>query len=105
VAYTGGLTLTIAGGILFVVGSTLLLALYTSNSDADCSASDDSTVKCLIAGGVGVLGVAGIVIGIPMLIGGAARVPASSPGKTAAPSWLPARVAVSRTGAEAGWTF
>jgi hypothetical protein len=104
-AYTAGLTLTIIGGIAFIVGSTWLVALYTSNDDADCSASDSSTEKCLIAGGVGALGVAGLVVGIPMMVGGGRMVPASAPGKAAAPSWLPTSVAVSRTGAQIRWTF
>jgi hypothetical protein len=104
-AYTGGLTLTVVGGILFVVGSTWLVALYTSNDDSDCTAGDTSTAKCVVAGGVAGLGVAGLVIGIPMMINGGTLVPASSPGKAAAPSWLPTSVAVSRTGALMRWTF
>jgi hypothetical protein len=103
-AYTAGLTLTIVGGIAFVVGTTALAALYMSVDDSSCTSGDTSTEKCLIAGGVGVLGAAAIVVGIPMMVGGAARVPAS-PGKTGAPSWLPASVAMSRTGAQIRWTF
>jgi hypothetical protein len=104
-AYTGGLTLTVAGGVLFVVGLTWLVALYTSLDDQSCTASDTSTGKCVIAGSVGVLGAAGLVVGIPMMVNGGAMVPASSPGKTATPSWMPTRLAVSRNGAQVGWAF
>jgi hypothetical protein len=103
--YTAGLTLTVLGGILFVVGSTWLVALYTSNDDQSCTNGDTSTEKCVIAGGVGALGIAGLVVGIPMMVGASTMVPASSPGKTAAPSWLPTSVAVSRTGAQVRWMF
>jgi hypothetical protein len=104
-AYTAGLTLTVIGGIAFIVGSTWLVALYTSNDDGSCTNADTSTAKCVVAGGVGVLGAAGLVIGIPMMVGAGAMVPASSHDKTAAPSWVPTTVAVSRTGAQLRWTF
>ncbi len=102
--FTAGLALTIGGGIALPVGLLWLVALYTSDQDSTCTNQSDSTAKCVIAGGIGVLGAAGLATGIPMMVIDGQMVPA----ERAAPSaawWVPKGVSVSRSGARVLWTF
>jgi hypothetical protein len=102
--FNTGLGLTIAGGVAFLAGTTWLVALFTSTNDASCTNQDDSTAKCVVAGGIGVLGAAGLAVGIPMMITNGEMVPAPDTA-TAAPWWLPKSVGISRSGARVLWTF
>jgi hypothetical protein len=84
--YSAGLGLTIAGAIALPVGLIWLVALYTSDTDSTCTNQSDSTAKCVVAGGIGVLGAAGLAAGIPMMIINGEMVPAPDTA-TQAPWW------------------
>jgi hypothetical protein len=102
--FNAGLALTIAGAIAFAAGTSWLVALYTSVNDSTCTNQGDSTAKCVAAGGVGVLGAAGLALGIPMMIVNGEMVRAPETG-TSAPWWAPKSIAISRSGAQVLWTF
>jgi hypothetical protein len=102
--FTVGLALTIIGGVAFSVGSAWLITQATSDYQTGCTDEDYSTTECVVAGAIGVVGVAGLAVGIPMMISGGQSVPAS-PDATQAAWWVPATVAVGRSGARIGWTF